>query len=203
MWASGSSGFRPPNFCFKCIVFLAIGSVALLLHRYYNILLFILFALSALIANTLLRWDAFESMNVFIKIVFPFRDSVLDDNMFMCFSIFSMVLCQFIWLAFFKSSLKYIPRIFVVSNCSLTVTEGVISWICFVLSVFIGSRVVFSKLIVAPVALFRFLKNVSTFFTDSWLFTKKLESSAYCEMFICSFWFGIFIPVIVLSCLTL
>ena len=69
------------------------------------------------------------------------------------------------------------------------------------LSVFSGRTVVFSKLIVAPVALFRFSKNVSTFFTDSWFFRKKLELSAYCEFFICSFWLGMFIPVIVLSCL--
>ena len=128
----------------------------MLLNKYLNILLFILFFLSALIGKTLLRCDAFESISVFIKIVFPYRDSVQGDSMFMCFSIFSIILSQFTWLALFRSSLKYIPRIFVVSSCSLTVIGGVISWICFVLSVFIGKAEVFSRFIVAPVALFRF-----------------------------------------------
>ena len=83
-------------FVLNVLFFLAIGSAGLLLHRYLNILLFILFVLSALIRKTLLRCDAFESISVFIKIAFPYRDSVLDDNMFVFFHFFYNIIAIYV-----------------------------------------------------------------------------------------------------------
>ena len=60
--------------------------------------------------------------------------------------------------------------------------------------VFIGNTVVFSKLIVAPVASFKFWKYFKTFFTDSWFCRKKFQLSAYCDILTCYFciWYSYF-----------
>ena len=129
----------------------------------------------------LLKNDVFDSMSVFVIIALPFRDSILGENLFMCFSILSIVISQFMLFAYCKSSLKYIPSIFIFSFWSFIV----ISFGKFVvISVFIGITVIFSRLIVAPVASFSFWKCFSTFFTDSWSCRKKLESSAYCDILV-------------------
>ena len=123
---------------------------------------------------------------MFIKMVLLYRDSILDDNVFICFSIFSNVLSQFIWFAYLKFSLKYIPKIFVVCSYSFIVIFGVMFWIWSVWSILKGKTVIFYKFIVVHVALFRVSKNFSKFFTDSRFFKNKLESSAYCDI---STWF--------------
>ena len=92
--------------------------------------------------------------------------------------------------------MKSIPSILIVANCSLIV-------ICFgrldMLSVFIGITVVFSKFIVAPVAFCNFGKYFITFVTEYWSCRKKLELSAYCEIFNYFLKLCIFSPIIVLS----
>ena len=144
----------------------------------------------------LLKNVVFESMSVFAIITLPFRERILGESLFLCFSILLIVICQFILFAYCKSSLKYIPSIFIFSFWSFIVIS-VGKFV--IILVFIGSTVVFSRLIVAPVASFSFWKYFKTFFTDSWFCRKKLESSAYCEIFNCFLEFGIFGPIIVLS----
>ena len=62
--------------------------------------------------------------------------------------------------------------------------------------------VVFSRLVVAPVASFKVSKNLSTFAADSWFCRSRLVSSAYWEILICLVLFGIWIPVTGLLILT-
>ena len=101
----------------------------------------------------LLRNDVFESMSVFANINFPLRDRILGESLFICFSILSMVVCQFILFAYCKFSLKDIPSILIVSFWSFIVIS-VGKFV--VILVFIGSTVNVSRFIVAPVACFSF-----------------------------------------------
>ena len=114
------------------------------------------------IGKILVKNNVFESMSVFAIITLPFRDRILGESL--CFSILSIVICQFILFAYCKCLLKYIPSIFIFSFWSFFVIS-VGTFV--VISVFIGSTVVFSRFIVAPVASFNFWKYFKTFFTDS------------------------------------
>ena len=63
--------------------------------------------------------------------------------------------------------LQNMPKILIVSSCSLIVVFSICFCKYVVLSVLIDSIVVFSRLMVAPVAKFNFLKNSSTFSANS------------------------------------
>ena len=90
------------------------------------------------IGKMLLKNDIFESMSVFAIITLPFKDSILGESLFICFSVLSIVICQFILFAYCKSSLKYIPSIFIFSFWSfIVISVGTFV----VISVFIGSTV--------------------------------------------------------------
>ena len=73
----------------------------------------------------LLRYDVLDKMRVFIILVFPYSERILEDNFLIWFSIFSMVMSQFNLLAPFKFSWKYIRKILIVSNRFLIVICGV------------------------------------------------------------------------------
>ena len=86
-----------------------------------------------------------------------------------------------------RYSLKNIPRILIVSCFSLIIIFGVLFffyfWICNVSFVLIVGILVFSRFIVAPVALVRVSKNSRKFFTDSWFCRNRLESLIYCYLY--------------------
>ena len=111
-----------------------------------------------------------------------YNDNILQDELLLRFFIFSSVVCQFIWFACFRFSLKYIPKNFVVSSCSFIIIIGTLFGICNIWSVLISRTVGFFRFIVVPVALFKIPKNFKTIFSDSWFFRRKLESSAYCDI---------------------
>ena len=90
------------------------------------------------IGKMLLKNDVFESMSVFAIITLPFRKGILGESLFICFSILSIVLCQFMLFAYCKSSLKYISSIFIFSFWSFIVIS-VGKFV--VIFVFIGSTV--------------------------------------------------------------
>ena len=126
------------------------------------------------IEKLLLRKEVFDSISVFIIMTFPYNDRILGESLFICFSILSILTSQFSLFAYCKSSLKYIPNILIVSFCSIVISFSRFASI----SVFISITVVFSRLVVAPVASFNFWKYFKTFFTDFWSYRKKFEPSA-------------------------
>ena len=134
LWAYGSSKFRPPNFLLRKILFCTRKVVVLCIGK-------------------MLLWkDVFDGMSVLAIMTLPYSDSIFGERLFICFSIFSVVISQFRLFAFCKPSLKYIPNIFIISFWYFIV----ISLGTFVvISVFIGNTV--------------------------WSSRKKLESSAYCH----------------------
>ena len=135
--ACGSSRYKSPNLLLRNIVFLAMGS-CLFLQIYWKILFCILKVVFVSIGKMLLKNDVFESMSVFAIITLPFRKGILGESLFICFSILSIVLCQFMLFAYCKSSLKYISSIFIFSFWSFIVIS-VGKFV--VIFVFIGSTV--------------------------------------------------------------
>ena len=67
------------------------------------------------------------SIRVFINMILPCNGNIVGHNLSICFSIFSSVMSQFVGFAFFRFSLKYIPKIFVVSSWPFIVIFGVLS----------------------------------------------------------------------------
>ena len=51
------------------------------------------------IGKTLLRKDVLDKMSLFMIIAFPYKDRVLVESLFICFSIFSSMVSQFICFA--------------------------------------------------------------------------------------------------------
>ena len=51
------------------------------------------------IGKTLLRKDVLDKMSVFMIMVFPYRDRVPPESLFMCFSIFASMISQVICFA--------------------------------------------------------------------------------------------------------
>ena len=95
----------------------------------------------------------FDNIGVFIIMTFPYSERILRKSLFICFSILSIIISQFSLFAYCRSLLKYIPSIFIFSFCSFIV----ISFGRFaVIFVIISIKVVFSRLILAPVAFFNF-----------------------------------------------
>ena len=102
--ACGSNRFKPPNFLLRTIVFLAMVSRSFL-QIYWKILFCMLKVVFVSIGKMLLK-NVFESMSVFANITLPFRGRILGESLFICFSIMSIVICQFMLFAYCKSSLK-------------------------------------------------------------------------------------------------
>ena len=63
----------------------------------------------------------FDNIKVFNIITLPYSDNALGDSLLMWFSIFSRMFSQFACFAYCRYSLNIIPRILVVSCCSLIV----------------------------------------------------------------------------------
>lgn len=112
--AWGSRRFKPPSLFGRKMLFLGICS-CLLFHKYLNIFSWIINVVCKSIGKVLLRKEVFDSISVFIICTFPFKESILWDNLFIWWVIFSMIFAQFCELANCKFSLNWIPSILIVS----------------------------------------------------------------------------------------
>ena len=147
----------------------------------------------------LLRKVVLANIRVFNIVALPEKVKYLWDSLLLWFLIFSKTFCQFIILASFRSSENNMPNILIIWCCSLIIMFGSSCCRYSVLSVFIGNMVVFSKLMVAPVAKCNFWKNFKKFSANSWFARKKLESSAYCDSFMSFFFYLVFLFLVYLN----
>ena len=119
---TSSSLMLSPRFSFCRIVFLPTGSMFLLCQRELKLFLCIWVRMFAEIGNTLPRCTVLANIKVFKSIAFSYNYNFLEVNLFIWFSIFCRICCQFRKHACFRLLQMVILSTLIVSYCSFNIS---------------------------------------------------------------------------------